>query len=769
MSRRIPLEVKIIDVQKRKIPSKHYVYVIKVSWSDASVNVIYRRYSKFFDLQTKLLEEFPDESGVKDPSKRILPFLPGKIIFGRSHVRDVALRRKEPINDYCKDLISLPPKISSCDIVFEFFEPKPDDIDPAATEKEKRKKEKDSADNISGPVLLELYVAIADYKKQNRNEVNMVAGDVVEVIDRNENGWWFVNVDEEQGWVPAAYLEREDGTTEEVTNQSELAEKYITTSAYKAELDDEMSFEIGVLVTVIEKNFDGWWLVRYQNREGWAPAMYLKQPSPSQIQAIGSSSLQRGDDVTTACEQLPAKAPGKCWVSDQLSKIKARKVPPRKSSVKRSINKLPLHIVNMSYEETVALNSGTKTPEVEYFTLGDFRSMAIDGALNFSEGVSVEVLDKAPNGWWLGKIGGQEGWIPSSYLGKRGKESPSQEIPGLGKQQKERRHQRDSAKRIDSNGESHLTNSVSNILKLSSDGKSENHGKTFVTLADYESNIDGGLSCKKGEIAHIIDNQDGWSYVKIQGKEGWMPSSYLGNSSERKSTTTRPVPKLKPSIAGKSHVPSTPQEKHVSSVQETRSALVPAKSVKPAIKQTPVPKKPDRPGRPQIALRPKFPTPNVIHSPSIVQKNVMEKNKIICRAVESFDSANRDSLSFRKGDEFELLEDSGSGWWLVKGKDGLKGWAPASYLETVPIKPVVPAKPVKPVKPAKPDLQKGNKSTEKAVFVALAEYVDEDDSDTISFKKGDQMEVLEMDEGGWWLVKIGDKAGWAPSNYLKAL
>ena len=31
-------------------------------------------------------------------------------------------------------------------------------------------------------------MAIADYKKQNRNEVNMVAGDVVEVIDKNENG-----------------------------------------------------------------------------------------------------------------------------------------------------------------------------------------------------------------------------------------------------------------------------------------------------------------------------------------------------------------------------------------------------------------------------------------------------------------------------------------------------------------------------------------------------------------------------------------------------
>lgn len=45
-----------------------------------------------------------------------------------------------------------------------------------------------TADHISGPVMLEQYVAIADYKKQNRNEVNMVAGDIVEVIDKNENG-----------------------------------------------------------------------------------------------------------------------------------------------------------------------------------------------------------------------------------------------------------------------------------------------------------------------------------------------------------------------------------------------------------------------------------------------------------------------------------------------------------------------------------------------------------------------------------------------------
>jgi hypothetical protein len=28
------------------------------------------------------------------------------------------------------------------------------------------------------------------------------------------SGWWFVNMDEEQGWVPASYLEPEDGSVE---------------------------------------------------------------------------------------------------------------------------------------------------------------------------------------------------------------------------------------------------------------------------------------------------------------------------------------------------------------------------------------------------------------------------------------------------------------------------------------------------------------------------------------------------------------------------
>lgn len=46
----------VVDVEKRRNPSKHYVYIINVTWSDSTSQTIYRRYSKFFDLQVSWSE-----------------------------------------------------------------------------------------------------------------------------------------------------------------------------------------------------------------------------------------------------------------------------------------------------------------------------------------------------------------------------------------------------------------------------------------------------------------------------------------------------------------------------------------------------------------------------------------------------------------------------------------------------------------------------------------------------------------------------------------
>ena len=45
-----------------------------------------------------------------------------------------------------------------------------------------------TAEVISEPVLMEQYVVQADYKKLGRGQISLVAGDVVEVIEKSDNG-----------------------------------------------------------------------------------------------------------------------------------------------------------------------------------------------------------------------------------------------------------------------------------------------------------------------------------------------------------------------------------------------------------------------------------------------------------------------------------------------------------------------------------------------------------------------------------------------------
>jgi len=40
-------------------------------------------------------------------------------------------------------------------------------------------------------------------------------------------------------------------------------EKYVTVQPYSSQGKDEIAFEKGVIVEVIQKNLEGWWFIRY--------------------------------------------------------------------------------------------------------------------------------------------------------------------------------------------------------------------------------------------------------------------------------------------------------------------------------------------------------------------------------------------------------------------------------------------------------------------------------------------------------------------------
>uniref|UniRef100_A0A3B4X422 SH3 and PX domains 2B n=1 Tax=Seriola lalandi dorsalis TaxID=1841481 RepID=A0A3B4X422_SERLL len=420
MPRRTVQEVTVQDVQKRRNPNKHYVYIIKVSWSDGSTEIIYRRYSKFFDLQMELLDKFPVEGGQKDPKRRIIPFLPGKILFRRSHIRDVAMKRLRPINEYCRALIQLPVYISQCEEVRVFFETRPEDLNPPKEEPMGKKKSGDSTS--ADPLLLDQYVAVTDYEKQESSEISLHVGQVVEVIEKNESGWWFVSSEDAQGWVPATCLEAQDDP-DDFSLPGEEEEKYSVIYPYSARDQDEIDLERGMVVEVIQKNLEGWWKIRYQGREGWAPASYLKKTDiQSQKQSAGSAAHASTNDLDGFSKQNQQNNAAKenkdnsqkenrlSLFSDSKSKVGARHRPPprRDLTIPRGAN-LPKPPIPPQVEE-------------EFYTIADFQTTIPDG-ISFQAGVKVEVIEKNASGWWYIQIDEKEGWAPATFIDKYKKTS----------------------------------------------------------------------------------------------------------------------------------------------------------------------------------------------------------------------------------------------------------------------------------------------------------------------------------------------------------
>uniref|UniRef100_A0A7N4PM45 SH3 and PX domains 2B n=1 Tax=Sarcophilus harrisii TaxID=9305 RepID=A0A7N4PM45_SARHA len=383
MPRRSIVEVKVLDVQKRRVPNKHYVYIIKVTWSSGSTEVIYRRYSKFFDLQMQMLDKFPMEGGQKDPKQRIIPFLPGKILFRRSHIRDVAVKRLIPIDEYCKALIRLPPYISQCDEVLQFFETRPEDLNPPKEEH----------------------------------------------IGKKKSGWWFVSTADEQGWVPATCLEGQDGGQDEFSLQPEDEEKYTVIYPYTARDQDEINLERGAMVEVIQKNLEGWWKIRFQGKEGWAPASYLKKGSGelfAQKLSSGSPAHSCTVDVDGISRQQNSAGREKDVLNNQRDgrfdsrtgldsdikqrspKMRQRPPPRRDMTIPRGLN-LPKPPIPPQVEE-------------EYYTIAEFQTTIPDG-ISFQAGLKVEVIEKNLSGWWYIQIDDKEGWAPATFIDKYKKTS----------------------------------------------------------------------------------------------------------------------------------------------------------------------------------------------------------------------------------------------------------------------------------------------------------------------------------------------------------
>lgn len=111
------------SVESFGLEDEKYWFEVHCLMSTGKLRKLKRFYQDFYDLQVRLLDNFPAESGkLRDAhgqwTKRIMPYIPGPV----PYVTDtITKKRKEDLNIYVKDLIMLPDYIAHSDMVRSLF------------------------------------------------------------------------------------------------------------------------------------------------------------------------------------------------------------------------------------------------------------------------------------------------------------------------------------------------------------------------------------------------------------------------------------------------------------------------------------------------------------------------------------------------------------------------------------------------------------------------------------------------------------------------
>ncbi|NXE13471.1 NOXO1 oxidase, partial [Lophotis ruficrista] len=320
---RYPVDVKAVGLMQCR---KQKNYMIFVSWSDQNNILIYRTFEDFKRFHKQLKRRFPIESGSLRRSDRTIPRFKGANVKQRKSGKlNRCLEILKLLETYSQELLKMDAKISQGEDVVQFFKAQTQDLDPSFPENsvvimpseiggEKKNQSQQQLSSITHPQASQSYRCIETFEtKDTKNKAFRVAKEeIVEVLIKDMTGWWLVeNADKQIAWFPASYLEEIDihKDIQIALSAKEEGNLYFVVRPYESQKADELSLNNGVVVEVVRKSDDGWWLIRYNGRTGYMPSMCL-QPYKNphhRLQTIMSCGL----NVSTPnlCSSLMAPQP----------------------------------------------------------------------------------------------------------------------------------------------------------------------------------------------------------------------------------------------------------------------------------------------------------------------------------------------------------------------------------------------------------------------------------------------------------------------------
>ncbi|XP_018407813.1 PREDICTED: neutrophil cytosol factor 4 [Nanorana parkeri] len=202
----VAVSAHIADVEERRGFSVYYTFVIEVKTKGGSKYIIYRRYSEFFTLHTKLEENYGPEKEVA-PYICSLPPFPGKIYVGNK--KDIAEGRIPLLNTYMKGLLNFPVWLLLDEDLRIFFYQTTFDSEsvPRALRRlrpptRKIKKNSQHISEMERPRAEALF----DFKGNAAQELNFKSGELVYLLSRVNREWLEGSVADRVGIFPQSFV-----------------------------------------------------------------------------------------------------------------------------------------------------------------------------------------------------------------------------------------------------------------------------------------------------------------------------------------------------------------------------------------------------------------------------------------------------------------------------------------------------------------------------------------------------------------------------------
>lgn len=320
--------------------------------------------------------------------------------------------------------------------------------------------------DTEGPTL---YRSVDVYKKVQDSEISFPAGVEVELLEKQESGWWYVRWGEEEGWAPSYYLEpvkkvggagvlESDGTSGTKSNSLEKNEQHVLALN---------NINIQVLTQ------------QHQGMRGNSPPIPSKPPGgfskptglvnggvrmrngvrqvavrPQSVFVTTSQSakdshymtgslrrnesLGRSDHYSSGSATLGVRRNASFSTVRPHVVVESHTRPVERSTLGSSGNAfstsnvqdvlsranqrngIPVSTVRPKPIEKSQLIHNNLGRDV-YVSIADYRGD--EETMGFTEGTCLEVLERNPNGWWYCQVQDslipRKGWVPSNYLERK--------------------------------------------------------------------------------------------------------------------------------------------------------------------------------------------------------------------------------------------------------------------------------------------------------------------------------------------------------------